>query len=197
MKRRFLVMMTVLFYIYGTSVALAATCDQFRTDLSQVQQQLREVEFNRSILGINAAQEAARIVKSMCLDPMSSLDMTAFGFSPLAASLVARLAGAACKRLAAEVNSRVMEISQKVSQGLTNLQGQIDRIRNGASYANDLIEGIQDGSLPDSIGRQLEGQARTAIERQIEEQPGLIDRGSDYVAGQWKRLKDLLGPGGP
>lgn len=81
------------------------------------------------------------------------------------------------------------------------MQGQIDRLRNGATYAIDLVEGLQDGGVQDELARRLGEEAQNVVERQTdpgaEPEPGIIDRGSDFVARQWRRLRDLLGSGGP
>lgn len=176
MKRRFFFLYAVLFYVHSTSAAIAATtCDEFRSDMQQIQQQVRQIEFNRSTAGLNAVQQASRLVKSSCLDQLSSLDMATFGFTPGASAMITKLANQACQRLSQELSEKINEVNQKATQGIN---GAI----NGAN-----IPGVS----ADTLG-QLGGGLQPATTMASE--PTVASQGGNIVVDAWNKLKNMILP---
>lgn len=175
MKRRFFLLPAVLFYVYSTSPAAAASCNEFRSDMQQIQQQVRQIEFNRSTTGLNAVQQASRLVKSSCLDQLSSLDMASFGFTPGASAMITRLANQACQRLSQELSERINEVNQKATQGL-----------NGAINSANIP-----GVSADTIGNLGSG-LKPATTMQSE--PTAAGQAGNFVANAWDKLKNMITP---
>lgn len=176
MNRPLFLLSAVLLYGYSTSLA-ASTCNEFRTDLQTIQQQVRQIEFGRSTTVLNSVQQAGQAVKASCLDQLSSLDMTSFGFTPGAASMITKLANQACQRLSQELSQRVGEVQQKAVHGIN---GAID----GAN-----IPGLSSGSLGGALGG---GGLQPSMGMNSE--PTVSKGAMDYVAGAWDRLKNFILP---
>lgn len=175
MKRRFFLLTVVLFYVHSTSVAIAASCNEFRSDMQSIQQQVRQIEFNRSSTGLNAVQQASRLVKSSCLDQLSSLDMASFGFTPGASAMITKLANQACQRLSQELSEKLNEVNQKATQG-------VNSAINGAS-----IPGMSSGALGD-FGGGLQPSTTMASEPSVAGQVGNV------VVDAWDKLKNMIMP---
>lgn len=175
MKRRFFLLPAVLFYGYSTSVGAAASCNEFRSDMQQIQQQVRQIEFNRSTTGLNAVQQASRLVKSSCLDQLSSLDMASFGFTPGASAMITKLANQACQRLSQELSEQINEVNQKATQG-------INSAINGAN-----IPGVSADSLGNWGGGPLPSTPMTS-------EPNIATQAGNFVANTWDKFKNLIMP---
>lgn len=180
MNRRFFLPFVVLFYVHGTSSAIAASCSEFRSDMQSIQQQVRQVEYNRSSSGLDAVQQASRIVKASCLDQLSALDMTSFGFTPGASAMVTKLANQACQKLSQELSDKIKEVNQKATQG-------INSAINGAS-----IPGVSPGTLNDAIKGGVGGAIQQATS--VANPPSLTNKAADYVANTWDSLKNMIMP---
>lgn len=178
MKRRFFLLPVVLFYVHSTSVAGAATCNEFRADLQSIQQQVRQIEYNRSSSGLNAVQQASRVVKSSCLDQLSALDMTSFGFTPGASAMITKLGNQACQKLSQELSQQINEVNQKATQGIN---GAI----NGAG-----LPGVSSGSLGSlgDFGGGLQPSTTMASE------PTMTSQAANMVTDAWDKLKNLILP---
>jgi hypothetical protein len=177
MKRRFFLLPVVLFYVHSTSVGAASTCDEFRSDLQTIQQQVRQIEHGRSTSVLNAVQQAGQVVKSSCLDQLSSLDMSSFGFTPGASAMITKLANQACQKLSQELSQKIGEVQQKAVHGVN---GAID----GAN-----IPGVSSGSL----GGMLGGgglQPSTAMSSE----PTMTSTAVGYVANAWDKFKNFIMP---
>lgn len=202
MSRPVRALAAIVIYAVSMAGAVAGDCNAFRADLQSIQQQVRTNEFDKGSVGINAAQEAARLVKSMCLDPLSALDMTAFGFTPGAAAIVTKLAGAACKKLSQEITNKVGQITQQVSQGVSNITGRISDLGNG--QVGDLLGQINNGGSVDSIiGNQVgknindfggSGGGGMGSVPPMDE-PGLFKKTTGIIQNGWTKLKNLVTPG--
>jgi hypothetical protein len=175
MKRRFFLLSFVLFYVHGTSVGAASSCDEFRSDMQQIQQQVRQIEFNRSTTGLNAVQQASRLVKSSCLDQLSSLDMASFGFTPGASAMITKLANQACQRLSQELSEKINEVNQKATQG----------VNSAINSAN--IPGVS----ADSLGSWGGGPQQSTP---MASEPTIATQAGNFVADTWGRLKNMLQP---
>lgn len=175
MKRRFFLLPAVLFYVHSTSVIAANSCSEFRSDMQQIQQQVRQIEFNRSTTGMNAVQQASRLVKSSCLDQLSSLDMASFGFTPGASAMITKLANQACQRLSQELSEKINEVNQKATQGLNSAI-------NGANIP---------GVTADSLGSWGGGlQPPTSISSE----PNIATQAGSFVANTWDKFKNMIMP---
>lgn len=174
MKRRFFLMPLVLFYVHSTPVAIAASCDEFRSDMKSIQTQVRQIEFSRSTTGMDAVQQASRMVKSSCLDQLSSLDMASFGFTPGASAMITKLANQACQRLSQELSQKINEVNQKATQG-------INSAINGAN-----IPGIS----PDTFGNLGGLQPSTTMSSE----PVVAGQGGNMVVDAWNKLKNMILP---
>ncbi|MFC5511044.1 hypothetical protein ACFPOU_07885 [Massilia jejuensis] len=175
MKRRFFLLASVLFYVHSTSVGAATSCSEFRSDIQQIQQQVRQIEFNRSTTGLNAVQQASRLVKSSCLDQLSSLDMASFGFTPGASAMITKLANQACQRLSQELSEKINEVNQKATQG-------VNSAINGAN-----IPGLSTDTFG-NLGGGIQPSTTMASE------PTLAGQGSNMVVDAWNKLKNMLLP---
>lgn len=175
MKRRFFLPTVVLFYVHSTSFAIAASCNEFRSDMQSIQQQVRQIEFNRSTTGLNAVQQASRLIKSSCLDQLSSLDMSSFGFTPGASAMITRLANQACQRLSQELSEKINEVNQKATQGI-----------NGAINSAN-IPGVSAETLG-NLGGGLQP-ART-----MASEPTVAGQDSNIVVDAWNKLKNMILP---
>ena len=201
MSRPVKALAAIVIYVFSMATALAADCNAFRADLQSIQQQVRTIEFDRGSVGINAAQEASRLVKSMCLDPLSALDMTAFGFTPGAAAIVTKLGSAACKKLSQEITNKVGQITQQVSQGVSNITGRISDLGNG--QVGDILGHINNGGSADSIiGNQIGknnkqfggsgGDGMGSVPPM--DDPGLFKKTTGVIQNGWTKLKNLVMP---
>lgn len=175
MKRRFLLLPAVLFYVHSTSVGAATSCNEFRSDMQQIQQQVRQIEFNRSTTGLNAVQQASRLVKSSCLDQLSSLDMASFGFTPGASAMITKLANQACQRLSQELSEKINEVNQKATQG-------VNSAINGANIS---------GVSADSLGNWAGGPQPST---RMASEPTMTGQAGSFVADAWDKLKNMLRP---
>lgn len=86
---------------------------------------MRGVDMNRANSGFDAVTSVSRIVKNSCMDPISALDMSSFGFTPGASALVTKLAGQACQRLIQEMSQKVNDVNSRISQGINDAQGRV------------------------------------------------------------------------
>lgn len=143
--------------------------------MQQIQQQVRQIEFNRSTTGLNAVQQASRLVKSSCLDQLSSLDMASFGFTPGASAMITKLANQACQRLSQELSEKINEVNQKATQG----------INSAINSAN--IPGVSADSLG-NWGGGLQPSTPMASEPTIATQAG------NFVVNTWDKFKNLITP---
>lgn len=175
MKRRFFLLPVVLFYVHSTSAALAATCNEFRADLQSIQQQVRQIEYNRSSTGLNAVQQASRVVKTSCLDQLSALDMTSFGFTPGASAMITKLGNQACQQLSQELSQQINEVNQKATQGI-----------NGA-ISSVGIPGVSSGSMG-GFGGGFQPSTTMSSE------PTMTSQATNMVTGAWDALKNLILP---
>ena len=175
MKRRFFLLPAVLFYVHSTSVAIAASCNDFRSDMQSIQQQVRQIEFNRSTNGLNAVQQASRLVKSSCLDQLSSLDMASFGFTPGASAMITKLANQACQRLSQELSEKINEVNQKATQGV-----------------NSAINGVNiPGISADTLGNYGGGlQPQTTMQSE----PTVTSQAGNFVTNAWDKFKNMIMP---
>jgi hypothetical protein len=174
MKSRFFLPVVVLFYVHSTSVFAGTTCDQFRTDLQSIQQQVRQIESNRSTSTLNAVQQAGQVVKTSCLDQLSAIDMSGFGFTPGASSLVTKLASQACQQLSQQLSQKINEVQQQALQGV-----------NG-SISGVNIPGVSSSSLLSGGGLQPSMTMNSG--------PSMTSQAASYVANAWDKLKNMVMP---
>jgi hypothetical protein len=175
MKRRFFLPAAVLFYVHSTSGAVAASCNEFRSDMQQIQQQVRQIEFNRSTTGLNAVQQASRVVKSSCLDQLSSLDMSSFGFTPGASAMITKLGNQACQKLSQELSQKINEVNQKATQGI-----------------NSAIDGTNlPGVSADTFGKLGGGLQPSTT---MNSEPTMGGQTGSFVANAWDKFKNMLMP---
>lgn len=190
MKTRYFAPILVLFCGYGLPQSLqAGQCDTLRTDIQNIQIQMRDIEMTRSDGGFTAVADAGRVVKTSCLDSLSAIEMTGFGFTPGAAAMITKLANAACQRLANELNQKVGDVNR--------------RIAHGAGLANGAIGAI-DGYSPDRLADQLADQIRTgssggSMNPDFGPGPSMGGPASspsigDRVGNVWDKMKNLLMP---
>jgi len=175
MKRRFFLLPVVLFYAHSTSVGAATTCNEFRTDLQAIQQQVRQIESSRSTSVLNAVQQAGQVVKASCLDQLSAIDMSGFGFTPGASALVTKLASQACQKLSQEVSQKISEVQQQAVQGV-----------NGAISGVN-IPGVSTSSLSNAIGSGFPSTTMNS-------EPSITSQAAGYVASAWDKLKTMIMP---
>lgn len=175
MKRRFFLLPVVVFYVHSTPLALAASCNEFRSDMQSIQQQVRQIEFNRSTNGLNAVQQASRMVKSSCLDQLSSLDMASFGFTPGASAMITKLANQACQRLSQELSEKINEVNQKATQG-------VNSAINGTN-----IPGMSVNTLG-NLGGALQPQTT------MQNEPTVTGQGGNFVTNAWGKFKNMILP---
>ena len=204
MSRSLKAFAAILIYVFSMTSVLAADCNQFRADLQAIQQQVRTMEYDKGNSGINAAQEASRVVKSMCLDPLSSLDMTAFGFTPGAAAIVTKLGSAACKKLSQEISNKIGQITQQASQGVNNIQNQINNLGNG--QVGNILGQINNGGNVESIignqiGQQINqigGSSGNGMGGPVPPMgdPGVMSKATGVLKSTWTKLKSTIMPGG-
>jgi hypothetical protein len=168
MKRTIVTLTAVAFYGYGTGLTVAATCNDFRSDIQTIQQQQRQDQFTRMTSGIDAVRIASNTVKSACLDALSALDMTAFGFTPGAAAVITKLSSAACQKLVNDASQGVGQVTQQMSQG--NSSG-----TNEMTQPSQVSGGLA-GQLPDQATQSVTGQITSAI------------------GNAWDSLKSFMGP---
>lgn len=176
MKRRFFLPLTVLFYAHSTWVFAATTCDQFRTDLTTIQQQVRQVELGRSTSVLNAVQQAGQAVKTGCLDQLSAIDISGFGFTPGASALVTKMASQACQQLSQTLSQKISQVQQQAVQGV-----------NGA-VSGVSIPGMSTSSLTGALGGGLQPATTMASE------PTMTSQAAGYVANAWDKLKNIIMP---
>ena len=127
MKRRCSLYFIVALYAHTTIAQAASPCDTFRSDIQAIQSQVRQVEVDRSANSTDVVSQASKAVKSGCLDPLASLDMTTLGFTPGAAALVTKMGSEACKQLAAQLSQRVSQATQIVGQGQVGVEGALSQ----------------------------------------------------------------------
>lgn len=175
MKRRFFLPISVLFYVHSTSVIAATTCNEFRSDLQAIQQQVRQIESNRSTSGLNAVQQAGQVIKSACLDQLSAIDMSGFGFTPGASALVTKLANQACQKLSKELSQKISDVRQQAVHGMN------DAIGGGKipGLSTTSIGGAQGGLQPSMT---------------MNSEPSVTSQASGYVANAWEKLKNMIMP---
>lgn len=171
MKRRFFLPIAVLFYAYSTYVGAASTCNEFRADMQAIQQQVRQIEMNRSTSVLDSVQQASETVKASCLDQLSGLDMTSFGLTPGAASMITKLANQACQKLSQQLNQKMNEVRQKALNGVNSA---ID----SAGLSTSPWAGS--GGPQPSTGMASE--------------PSVGRSATGYVADAWDKLKNFLLP---
>ncbi|MFJ1470226.1 hypothetical protein [Massilia orientalis] len=181
MKRRFFLPLFVLFYVYSTYVDAATTCNEFRADLQAIQQQVRQIESNRSTSVLNAVQQAGQLIKSGCLDQLSAVDMSAFGFTPGASALVTKLANQACQKLSQQLSQKISEVQQQAVQGVN---GTI----NGVN-----IPGVSTSSISGALGG-LQPSMTTGSQPSMNSQPSVTSQATSYVANAWDKLKNMIMP---
>ena len=173
MKRRFFLLPVVLFYAHSTSVAAPTTCNEFRSDMQAIQQQVRQIELNRSTSVLDSVEQASQVVKASCLDQLSGLDMTSFGFNPAASSMITKLANQACQKLSQQLSQKMNDVRQRAVNG----------VNNAIDGAN--IPGVSSGSLSG-------GGAMRSL--QPSGDPTIASQAAGYVANAWDRLKNFIMP---
>lgn len=131
---------------------------------------------NRANSGFDAIVAVSRLVKGSCLDTLSALDMSTFGFTPGASALVTKLASQACQRLTSELSQKVNDVNSKISQGINDVEG---RVNNGIGDVTGGMLGSSGGFGPDtSIGP---GGSTSPL--------GVV---KDAVGNAWDKMKNLL-----
>ena len=179
MKRRFFLPILVLFYAHSTNVLAATSCDQFRTDLQSIQQQVRQNELNRSTSLLNSVQQAGQAVKATCLDQLSALDMSSFGFTPGASALVTKLASQACQGLSQQLSQQISQVQQQAIQGV-----------NGAISGIN-VPGVSSSTLSGALGSGL----GTGLQPVTSSSgASLTSQAASYVTNAWDKLKNILTP---
>jgi hypothetical protein len=181
MKRRFFLPLSVLFYVHSTSVGAATTCNEFRSDLQAIQQQVRQIESNRSTSVLNAVQQAGQVIKAGCLDQLSAVDMSAFGFTPGASALVTKLANQACQKLSQELSQKISEVQKQAVQGVN---GTI----NGVN-----IPGVSTSSISGALGG-LQPSMTMNSQPTVNSQPSMTSQATSYVSNAWDKLKNMIMP---
>jgi hypothetical protein len=174
MKRRFFLLTVVLYYAHSTSIAEPITCNEFRSDLQAIQQQVRQIESNRSTSVLNAVQQAGQVVKSSCLDQLSAVDMS--GFTPGASALVTKLASQACQKLSQELSQKIGEVQQQAVQGV-----------NGAISGVN-IPGVSSSSISGALGGGLQPSMS------MNSAPSMTSQAAGYVSNAWDKLKNMIMP---
>lgn len=177
MKRRFFLPYFVLLYAHSTYVGAATTCDEFRSDLQTIQQQVRQIEHGRSTSVLDAVQQAGQVVKSSCLDQLAALDMSSFGFTPGASAMITKLANQACQKVSQELSQKIGEVQQKAVHGVN---GAIDGVN---------IPGVSSGSLGGMLGAGGLQPSTT-----MSSEPGMARAAAGYVANAWDKLKNFIMP---
>jgi len=186
MKRSVIALIVVSFCGYSTNLAFAANCNDFRNDIQTIQQQVRSDQVSRATSGFDAVRQANGAVKTGCLDTLSSLDMTAFGLTPGAASVINKLTSAACQKLANEVSKGVGQVTQQVSQGVGNVSGQFGQLGNG-------IGGIG-GQMTNQAMGQINNQVNSQINNQMNNQgQSFTGQISNALGNAWDSMKSVLG----
>lgn len=175
MKRRFFLTAFVLFYVHSTYSSAATNCSEFRADLQAIQQQVRQIENNRSTSVLDAVQQAGQVIKSGCLDQLSAVDMSAFGFTPGASALVTKLANQACQKLAQEMAQKIKEVQQQAAQGVS---GAISGVN---------IPGMSTSSISSALGG-------AQPQMTMKSEPSLTSQASGYVSNAWDKLKNMIMP---
>lgn len=176
MKSRFFFPIGVLLYVHTTCFASAATCNEFRSDMQAIQQQVRQIELNRTTSILDSVTQASQVVKGSCLDQLSSLDMAAFGLNPAAASVITKLANQACQKLSQQLAQKMNEARQRAISGVNNAVG------------TD-ISSMSYGSL--SGGGAMRS---AAVPTGLAGEPTMATQAASYVAGAWDRLKNFIMP---
>ncbi|MGX9221757.1 hypothetical protein ACWV27_25670 (plasmid) [Massilia varians] len=171
MKRRFFLPTVVLFYVYSTSVCASSTCNEFRTDMQAIQQQVRQIEMNRSTSVLDSVQQASQAVKASCLDQLSGLDMTSFGLTPGAASMITKLANQACQKLSQQLAQKMNDVRQKALNG-------VNSALDGTGLNTSPWAGS--GGIQPSTGMSSE--------------PSVAKSATGYVADAWDKIKNFLLP---
>lgn len=179
MKRRFFLSFVVLFYAHSTYVSAATSCDQFRTDLQSIQQQVRQNELNRSTSLLNSVQQAGQAVKATCLDQLSALDMSSFGFTPGASALVTKLASQACQSLSQQLSQQISQVQQQAMQGV-----------NGAISGIN-VPGVSSSTLNSALGTGLGAGLQPVTSSSG---TSLTSQAASYVSNAWDKLKNILTP---
>lgn len=175
MKRQFFLPIFVLFYAHSTGISAAATCNEFRSDLQTIQQQVRQIESNRSTSVLTAVQQASQVIKSGCLDQLSAVDMSAFGFTPGASALVTKLANQACQKLSQELSKKISEVHQQAVQGV-----------NGA------LSGVNIPGVPTASIIGAPGGLQPSMTMNSE--PSMTSQAAGYVTNAWDKLKNMIMP---
>lgn len=182
MKRQILAALFVVSCSYGTETAIAGPCDAFRTDIGTLQQQVRTNEMSRASTGFDAVAQASQVVKSSCLDPLSSLDMTAFGLTPGAAALVTKLGSQACQKLAQELSQRVNQVQSQISQGINGITSGIPNVVDPSGAINNL-------------NQQLSGQTVSpSTNISPTQSSGLTSQVGNYISTAWDKMTNFLSP---
>lgn len=179
MKRRFFLHFVVLLYAHSTYVTAATTCDQFRTDLQSIQQQVRQNELDRSTSVLNSVQQAGQAVKTTCLDQLSALDMSSFGFTPGASALVTKLASQACQKLSQQLSQQIGQVQQQAMQGINGAIGGIN------------IPGVSSGTLNTALGNGLGAGLQPVTSSSG---TSFASQAASYVTNAWDKLKNILTP---
>lgn len=208
MKLRQITALLVTYYAYITVPAYAGqNCNDFRSDVQSIQEQIRQREVIQATAGIDASIAAANTAKSSCMDQLSSLDMTAFGLSPGAAAIIAKMASSACQQLAQQMTQQVGQITQQVSQGMTgNYSSQIGQITGfGGSFGGTGFGNA--GGLANQVINQVASQVGSSsssglpgVNTQIGPYTGGGGSGTvassvgNYVSQAWDSLKQMVMP---
>lgn len=115
------------------------------------------------------------MVKASCLDQLSAIDMSGFGFTPGASALVTKLASQACQKLSQEVSQKISEVQQQAVQGV-----------NGAISGVN-IPGVSTSSLSNAIGSGFPSTTMNS-------EPSITSQAAGYVASAWDKLKTMIMP---
>ena len=182
MKHQFFLPFVVLFYVHNTCVVAATTCNEFRSDMQAIQRQVRQIESDRSTSVLDAVQQAGQVVKASCLDQLSAIDMSGFGFTPGAAALVTKLAYLAGQKLSQQFAQKMYQVRQQAVQGVNNAV-------NGVN-----IPGVSSSSISGALGGSGTLGGSTQPSMTMNSEPSVTSRAGTYMSNAWDKLKNMIMP---
>jgi hypothetical protein len=144
--------------------------------MQAIQQQVRQIESDRSTSVLDAVQQAGQVIKASCLDQLSAIDMSGFGFTPGASALVTKLANQACQKLSQQLSQKMNQVRQQAVQGVNNAV-------NGVN-----IPGVSSSSISGALG------GSTQPSMTMNNEPSVTSRAGSYMSNAWDKLKNMIMP---
>lgn len=146
-----------LLAIAANAAADTSGCGAFRSDISNLQTQVRTAELNRVNQGFDQIRNASQQFKSVCIDGLSAINTTQFG--PLGSNLMTQAAKQLCnqvlQRATQQVNTQVGQVTDQYGR----VTGSLSSITSGYgsainSYGTGGINGMIQPVL-NSAGGQI------------------------------------------